>query len=158
MQTLYQSLLVLHIASFIAATGAVIITFVSYNQFWRLHAANKEQGIAAFSSFQKTQTVGLLGLLIAVLAGITMELVVKGAHTELLWFKVKMFFVILLFVNGFTIGRTSAIRLQKLIAGEDEILSSKSAIEKLKRNFRIFQCTQLLIYLVIIIMVAFRFS
>jgi hypothetical protein len=64
-----------------------------------------------------------------------------------------------LFVNGFTMGRIYNEKLAKLISMEASLdLPSSSDITKLKRGLQRFQITQLLIFVLIIVMVVFKFS
>jgi hypothetical protein len=158
MQSLYHILLVLHIAGFITAVGTLVSSLVSYNQFWRLYAINKEQGKAAFNSFLKTRTLGAISLLVTIFAGIGMEIVVAGAHRTFLWFKIKMLLIVLIIINGFLLGRITNKKLKKFLIGSDETLISGKEITKLKRAIVIFQYSQLFIFLLIIIMMGYRFS
>ena len=157
MQILYSSLLTLHILSFIAAMGTVLVSLFSYRQFWKLYAIDSVQGKAAFQSFLKTRTIGMIGLFMAILAGLSMEFTVSFAHAQSTWFRIKMFLVLLLFVNGFTQGRITTLRLQKLVS-EQGLAAPPIRVSKLKRACDLFIYTQLTIFLLIIIMAAFRFS
>jgi hypothetical protein len=158
MQTLYQTLLALHITGFTAAIGTLISSLVSYNQFWKLYAINREQGKAAFNSFLKTRKVEMIGLLVTILAGIGMVIIMGGTYDKFLWFKIKMPLVLLILINGILFGRTTVKKLQKFITGTQETLTSAKEIVKLKRVTGIFQYSQLFIFLLIIILAAFRFS
>jgi hypothetical protein len=158
MQIMYHTFLVLHIIGFVAAIGTGATGIVAYHQFWKLLALNRAQGIAAFKSFLKIRMLGLFGLLTTIIAGVLMEAFVHGAHAESLWFKIKMFLVLALLINGFTIGRTSSEKLNKLISGNDETLLTEPKMKKLKRETYVFQYSQLIIFFFIIIMAAFRFN
>src|SRR5579871_1280537 len=133
MQILYSSLLTLHILSFIAAMGTVLSSLFSYHQFWKLYAIDSEQGKAAFQWFLKARTVGMIGLFMAILAGLSMEFTVAFAHAHFTWFRIKMFLVLLLFVNGFTGGRVTTLKLQKLVSG-DGFEAPPVVVSKLKRE------------------------
>jgi hypothetical protein len=155
---IYQSLLALHIACFTIAIGTLVSSLATYNQFWKLYSLNSNQGNSAFRFFLKTRKVGMFGLFFAILAGLSMELIAGGSHTHYLWFKIKMCLIICIFINGFTIGRIFTLGLQRLFDGVSQRPFSIVEIDKLKRGTHIFQYTQLLIYFLIIIMAAFRFS
>jgi uncharacterized membrane protein len=157
MQTLYHLLLALHIVGFITAIGTLVSSLVSYNQFWKLCALNADQGKAAFKSFLKTQKVGMIGLLVAILAGLGMEVIVAGAHHTFLWFRIKMPLVALILINAGLLGRIATKRLQKFSTGNEEIIKSGEEIVKLKRTTAVFQYSQLFIFVLIVIMMAFRF-
>jgi hypothetical protein len=87
-----------------------------------------------------------------------MEIIEAGAHMYFIWFKIKMSLIILIFFNGFIVGRGVTLRLQKLIDPNQQKKYSEAEIEKLKDNTHIFQYTKILIYMLIIIMAAFRFN
>ena len=157
-QWLYQTLLTLHIACFVTAIGTLVLSVAAYNQFWRLYGIDKEQGKSAFRSFLNTRKVGMYGLFFALLAGIAMEVTAGGAHSYYLWFKIKMCLIVCLFINGFTLGRTATLNLQKLVEKQPGDPFSEEQIEKLKKRTRLFQLTQLFIYGCIIVMAAFRFN
>jgi hypothetical protein len=149
-------LLTLHILAFIAAMGTTLLRAFSFHQLWKLYAIGDSQSMAAFQWFLKTSTVGMIGLFVAILAGLSMEFTVSFAHAQFTWFRIKMFLVVLLFINGFTQGRISTLRLQKLFA-EKSAEPPPIKVTKLKRACDLFIYSQLTIFLLIIIMVAFRF-
>lgn len=158
MQTLYQTLLVLHIASIAIAIGMTLANFIAFKQFWKLYASNKEQGILAFRGINKFNLFGMLSLFLAILTGIAMLWVVQWTFGQLLWFKIKMALVALLFLNGFTMGRINNEKLRKLISATKTLDKLPDDVAKLKRNLAIFQSGQLVIFLLIIFMVVFKFT
>jgi hypothetical protein len=60
-QVIYQTLLTLHILSFITALGTLVSSVFSYDQFWKLYAIDKDQGKSAFQYFLNTRKVGMFG-------------------------------------------------------------------------------------------------
>ena len=100
----------------------------------------------------------MIGLLVTILAGIGMVIIMGGTYDKFLWFKIKMPLVLLILINGILFGRTTVKKLQKFIAGTQETPTSAKEIVKLKRVTGIFQYSQLFIFLLIIILAAFRFS
>jgi hypothetical protein len=136
--------------------GTVILSLFTYHQFWKLYAIDAGQGRAAFRWFLKTSAAGMIGLFAAILAGLSMEFTVDFAHTHFTWFRIKMFLVLLLFLNGFIRGRVTNLKLQKAVSGEGPD-APPVVLAKLKRDCDLFIYTQLVIYFFIIVMVAFRF-
>jgi hypothetical protein len=157
MTTLYQIAKILHIYGFITAIGVSAATYFAYNRFWKLYGTNKEQGIAAFKAFTYLQTIGLLGLVFVLLAGFTMLFLIDWAFVSVLWFQIKLGLVVLIFVNGFTLGRTSTLRLQAFISGSTTDARSTVVKDKLKIRLQTFLLLQLLIYATIIVLSVFRF-
>jgi hypothetical protein len=158
MMTAYQVVKTLHVIGFIIAIGITLATYFSYNKFWRLYDTDRDKGLAAFKIVASVQRVGLIGLLIVLLAGFTMLFLVHWTYLSFLWFQIKLGLIVLLFVNGFTLGRISALRLNSLIEHENSNTISKTETDHLRIRFRTFQLLQLLIYALIIIMSVFRFS
>jgi hypothetical protein len=152
MHTFYLTAKTFHIIGFIAAIGVTLATFFAYRQFWKLYAHNAEQGLAAFKTFKQLQIIGMLGLMIVLIAGIFMLVVADWAFIQFFWFKVKLILIGLLFVNGFTFGRTSTLELEAFLTNP----LRPSEAKKLQNKLRTFQVIQLSIYLVIILLSVFR--
>lgn len=151
---IYNAVKMLHIIGFATAFGITLATFFAYNRFWRLYEISREQGLAAFKALTFLQRVGASGLMLVLLAGITMLALSKWSFTSLLWFQIKLGLIALIFVNGFTLGRTSTIKLDHFINqgvhGGDDAL-------KLQVNLRRFLLIQILLYIAIIFLSVFRF-
>jgi hypothetical protein len=157
LETLSKVLLVVHLLALATAMGITLANYVMFRQFWRLLALNKEQGLAAFRAISTLQIFGIVGLLLLILTGIGMLAIYQWTFISLLWFQVKLVLVALLFVNGFSLGRTQSLKLQSLLSSEPASQQPQPDIALLNRNFRIFQLTQLTIFGLIIIASVFRF-
>jgi uncharacterized membrane protein YbjE (DUF340 family) len=157
-QTILQISLVLHLIALAMAVGITIANAVAFKQFWKLYDANKEHGLAAFRAITKFQLFGIVGLSLLILSGITMLWLSQWTFVELLSFKIKMSLVVLLFVNGFTLGRTTTLKLQKLLSEEKQPDELQTETTRLRRNLQIFHLTQLSIFTMIIIFAVFRFT
>jgi uncharacterized membrane protein len=153
MHTIYLLAKVLHIAGFIVAAGVSLCTLIANNQFWKLYAKNNEQGLAAFRAFKVLQVVEGLGFLSILIGGITMGGLASWAFAYQFWFKVKLGIIVLLLVNGFTLGRISTQQLGALLAKN----SSETTDEvRVKNSLRMFQIVQLILFAVIILLSVFR--
>lgn len=158
-QNLYQIAKTFHVAGFITAAGVTLCTFVAYNQFWKLYAVNKVQGLAAFKAFQLIQTIGMIGLILVLIAGISMLAIMDWTFTQALWFQLKLGLIGLIFLNGFTLGRTSTLQLQAFLAKETATTEETSQnANRLKNRLRTFQIIQLCLYAVIILLSVFRIA
>jgi len=156
--TIFNLLLVLHICGIAVAIGMTVANFIAYKQFWKLYAISKDQGVLAFRGVTKFNLFGMLSLFLVILTGIGMLWLIHWYFAELFWFKIKMTMVLLLFINGFTFGRINNVKLAKLISEKETPGPLPDNIEKLKRNLQIFQSTQLILFLIAIIMVVFKFT
>jgi hypothetical protein len=157
-QTILQLALVFHLVALGMAMGITLANAVANNQFWKLYDKSKEQGLAAFRATMKFRVFGMIGLALLILTGVVMLWAVHWTLVELLWFKIKLFLVFLLFVNGFTLGRTTSEKLEKVLKAENNSGGVHLETIRLRRNIQIFQLTQLGLFISIIILAVFRFT
>ncbi len=155
-QILLHLSLVVHIIAISMVVGITIANFVAFKQFWKLYAVNRDQGLSAFRAISNFQLIGMIGLLLLILSGITMLYLVEWSFFSLLWFKIKLSIILLIFVNGFTMGRIQTIKLQAFLSDEKTSTESQHDIGKIKRNMKIFHLTQLTLFVIIIIVSVFR--
>jgi len=157
-QTILHTTLVVHIVGISMVLGITIANYVAFKQFWKLYDINKEQGLSAFRAISKFQVVGITGLLLLILSGTIMLYLFQWTFYELLWFKIKLCLVLLIFINGFTMGRIQTLKLIAFLSEARAPSESPKDIALLKRNLRIFHLTQLLLFFLIIVVSVFRFS
>lgn len=158
MQAVLQITLTLHIIALAMAIGITLANAIAQNQFWKLYDTNKEQGLAGFKATTKFRAFGIIGLMVSILTGLVMLWLFNWSMTELLWFKIKLGIVVLLFVNGFTIGRTTSDKLDAILNSEKNADDLKPETIRLRRNMQVFQLTQLTMFIIIIILAVFRFN
>lgn len=156
MQTLYQVVKTLHIFGFITAIGITIANLIAYQQFWKLYIRDREQGISTFKVVQKLQVAGMAGMAILLLTGITMLAFIHWSFIALLWFQIKLGLVVLLFLNGLTLGRTSAMSLQALMKQESP--ASEVVVQAIQDRTRVFFTIQLILFSIIVVLSVFRFT
>jgi hypothetical protein len=157
-QSIFNIALVLHLIALSMAIGITVANYVAFQQIWKLYDSNREQGLAAFRSIAKFRLVGIVGLLTLIVTGITMLYIFQWTLASMLWFKIKLSIVVLIFVNGFTLGRIQNEKLDKFLLAEGQLRASQIDAAKLKRNLEIFNLTQLLLFVLIIIVSIFRFT
>lgn len=157
MQSIYLQAKTLHILGFITAIGVTFSTFLAYKQFWKLYHISPDLSFATFKTFQNLQIAGMLGLLVVLLAGISMLILADYSFTRLVWFQIKLGFVVLIFVNGFTLGRASTLQLNALM---EKRANKGDSVEAGKLELRVntFQAIQLSLYAIIILLSVFRIS
>ena len=156
--TIYPLLLILHLSGMAIAAGITFANFIAYKQFWKLYSINKAQGVLSFRGINKFNLFGMLSLFLTILSGMGMLWMVDWVFVQLLWFEIKLTLVVLLFVNGFTMGRINNEKLANLISIKDDPNPLPDDVDTLKRNLQIFQGTQLILFLLIIILVVFKIN
>lgn len=143
-----------HIGAFILAIGIVACTFIAYRHFWVLFSEDPEKGVSVFRSFNRIQTSGMVSLAVVLLAGVAMLLLMDWRLLELRWFQIKLGLVALIFLNGFTLGRSSTLQLTEFLASAGDF--DRAELNRLRQKLRLFQIIQLLIYGAIIVVSVFR--
>lgn len=154
MAFLYLFLKTLHIFGFVVAYGINICTFFAYRHFWKLYDKSRESGLAAFRTFRPIYSIGMCGLITVITAGIVMIVIAGAGILQPAWFRWKLALVILVFINGFTYGRTATLALYAIT--DDTASRSDILVAQTRRNLRRFQLVQMVIYAVIIALSIFR--
>jgi hypothetical protein len=151
---LYQIFKFIHISGFILGIGVILSTTIAFTHFWNLYYVNKDQGIASFKAFSNVQKFGMIGLLLVLVGGITMLGIAKWSYVDLRWFQIKLVLVVLMLVNGFTLGRTSTLQLQEFLKNASTDVEVARALQS---KIRLFQIIQISIFATIILVSVFRF-
>lgn len=159
MQTLYLVLKTLHIYAFIAAIGVTLASLLAYRKFWQVYDSDRTQGVSAFPIVEALQIAGMIGMGVLLLAGIGMLAISHWSFIGLSWFQIKLALIALLFVNGATIGRTSATKLKGLIESP-RVPSESSEVEvaAIRSRVQLFFSIQLALFAAIVFLSVFRFN
>jgi hypothetical protein len=163
MNTLF--LLVFHIIGFSLMAGTTAVDFLCYSQFWKQYAIDKRGGSAVLAVLSKFRFLFMIGFLLLLLSGIGMVVLSHGLFAAQAWFRIKMIFVLLIFLNGMIVGRRLAVKVREGVAMEiagnlpgTAILTSQEHMAELKAKLRIFHIMQLLFFLCIFILSAYKFN
>lgn len=156
--SIYNLFKILHIIGFTAAIGITIATYLAYNQFWKLYRYNNAMGAAAFRTFRLLQIAGMIGLTLVLVAGICMLALTSWAFMHQIWFHIKLTLVLLIFVTGFTIGRTSTLKLKNFLAKDQSGSGMNDEARQIRSRLRTYHIIQLFLYASIIVLSVFRFT
>ncbi|HMJ71112.1 MAG TPA: hypothetical protein VK508_19565 [Cyclobacteriaceae bacterium] len=157
MHTLYLILKTFHILSFVIIIGITLANVIAYHQFWKIYEQDHAKGIATFAIIRGFFKAGMIGMIVVLLAGISMLAISEWSFVQLLWFKIKLGLIGLIFVNGLTLGRTSAMKVQALVEGGNTT-NDPAELSSIQSRTRLFLILQLLIFVTIIILSVFRFT
>lgn len=149
--------LMVHLVALTMAVGVAIANAVVSSQWWKLYDGNREHALTAFEATKKLQTIGLIGLVLLIISGFTLLGLYRGGYGGQLWLQIKMAVVLLILLNRFTLGRSTNSKLERMIRGEQPS-SDLSYNLRLKRNSKIFHLTQLSLFVIIIVLAAFKFN
>jgi hypothetical protein len=157
-QTVLNIALVLHLIAMSMVIGVVIANYITFKQLWGLYDENSESGLSAFRRISKLQVAGMIGLLLLILSGLTMLYLFHWTLVSLFWFRIKLLIVVLILVNGFTMGRIQTVKFQTFLSEKRESGQLRTDTGKLRRNLQIFNLTQLSLFLLVIVFSVFRFN
>jgi hypothetical protein len=157
-QTFLHLGLTVHLIALTMAVGVTIANAIATNQFWKLYDRNSAHGLSAFRAIKKFQVIGMIGLLLLILSGITMLWLYNWAYGEQLWFKIKMTCILLLLINGFTVGRITTLRFERMLMEDGHQEGLKQDTLRLRTTSKLFHLIQLSLFAFIIILASFRFT
>jgi uncharacterized membrane protein SirB2 len=159
MQTFYLVLKTLHIYAFIAAIGVTLASLLAYRKFWHVYDKDRTQGLSAFPIVEALQVAGMIGMGVLLLAGIGMLAIAHWSFVQLSWFQIKLALIVLLYVNGSTIGRTSAAKLKGLMeSAQLPSENSEAEVAAVRSRVRLFFSIQLALFAAIVLLSVFRFN
>ena len=159
MQTFYLVLKTLHIYAFIAAIGVTLASLLAYRKFWHVYDKDRTQGLSAFPIVEALQVAGMIGMGVLLLAGIGMLAIAHWSFVQLSWFQIKLALIVLLFVNGSTIGRTSAAKLKALMeSAQLPSENSEAEVAAVRSRVQLFFSIQLALFATIVLLSVFRFN
>jgi hypothetical protein len=98
------------------------------------------------------------GIALLIISGFIFMHITKGAFRSQLWFQIKIIFVVLIILNGLFVAKPLGKRLKAVLNADKEISIIKAEAEKIRRRAFLFYCVQLTFFLIILIMVSFRFT
>jgi hypothetical protein len=155
--TLLHTFLVLHIVGLVLAGGVSISNLIIFKELWAQYESHNPDSSTVFKTISKLQPLGMAGLMLLILSGISMLATVHWSFLSMRWLQLKLVLVVLIFVNGFTLGRTQALKLAALMS-ENKKKDEPADVALLRRNFRLFQLTQLSLVLLIVVLSIFKFN
>lgn len=155
MEIFYLILKTLHVYAFIAAIGVTLASLIAYRKFWLVYDKDPAHGLSAFPIIQGLQVAGGIGMGVLLLAGIGMLAIAHWSFIDLTWFQVKLGMIALIFINGATTGRTSAMQVKGLMENAQPPYA-KSEVPAIKSRVRLFFSIQLALFAAIILLSVFR--
>jgi len=150
--------LVLHIAGLSTMAGTAVVDFFCYQRFWKQYPTGKEKAAVILPLLATFRFLFAGGFLLLLISGIAMVALSHGLFAEQLWFRIKMGVILLLFINGVAIGGRTARKLRKVVEADLAGANAGGGPEKLKGRLRTIQIIQLLLFLTIFVLSAYKFN
>lgn len=151
-QTLFQSLIVLHLIGFLLFAGSTIADFIGIRQFWKQYALDASKAPAVLQAMSFFPLVMRIGIGVIILSGIGIMFMTSGVFGEQIWFRIKFGLVLLVIANTLLVGQRQRSKLKKAL------IADTSAPESVKRNLNRFHLTQIVCIFIIILLSVFKFN
>ena len=157
-QTFYHTALVLHIIGLSMLAGTTLADYILTKQLWKQYETDKSKGLAINQVRAKFALMFGIGFLLLIISGVTMMGITSGVFGEMLWFRIKFGLLILIIINGLTVGRRQSTKLRKLLSAEAAGTNVDAQLLKVKVNTSWFHVSQMVIFIIIFVLSVFKFA
>ncbi|MEH6305896.1 hypothetical protein RYH73_09605 [Olivibacter sp. CPCC 100613] len=155
--TLYNSALVLHIIGITVMAGTTFIDFITTQAFYRLYSSNRSESFVLENYLQKLQRFLGIGMLLLLISGITMMVKLHELWGAQLWFRIKMVLLLIIIFNGLGLRRRLGNELRRWMTDNTSV-ATKEQRPRAIRNLTWVQVIQLILFLVVFVLSAFKFN
>jgi len=152
---LFPICLTLHLLALATTAGGTLAEYVAYAAYWSSLKRSEDSAALRRLMDRLARLIGLGGAVL-ILSGIGMMALTNGIFGEQLWFRIKFALVILLILNGLLVGRRLGIRLRK--TADNNASSSTIGLSGIRSRLNRFHLSQLVLFLLIIFLSAFKFN
>lgn len=154
-----KSGLVLHLTGIIMMIGITIASLVILQQSSKLFNGETDKALLVLKGTAAYPMLQIIGAILLLAGGVIMMTAYHGVLMYALWFKIKLAILALIIITQLFIGRPVIRKLRKIISGyQNGVETDGAAFRNNNRQLRAFNALQLLFFLFIIILSAFRFS
>jgi uncharacterized membrane protein SirB2 len=158
MQDLYNTVLVAHIIGLTMLAGTTLVDYITTGYFWKQYALDKQNGITIQQTISRFQFLPAIGLLLLIISGVGMMALTRGIFGEQIWFRIKFGLVIIIIVNALAFGRRQGSKLKKLLSSDNPGENNDLRLLKIKTNLRWFHIIQIILFIVVFVLSAFKFN
>lgn len=154
--TLRQVLLVLHLSGLVLMAGTTITELVVFHSFVSLL---KKQNKAAHSLFSLLSGLGwllLAGGVALLFSGIGLTILSESVYLQQLWLQIKLGLILLLPLNGLMVGSRQMKQVKNSLLSEG--IGLDVAVHPAIRKLTLFHSSQLILFLIIIVLAVFKFT
>ncbi|HEY0678590.1 MAG TPA: hypothetical protein VGD17_09900 [Chitinophagaceae bacterium] len=157
MYYLLRSGLLLHLVGITLLAGTMVASFATYRHIWQFAYNDNSRALLLVKSVRRLRLLQIIGSILILAGGMMMLAVYKHQITQQTWFKIKMVILILIILNPFILARPAAKKLAKAL-NENEELPGATIINGLRRKLNLYHIFQLLLFLIIFILSAYRIN
>jgi len=152
---LFPVCLALHLLALVTMAGVTLVDYVAYAAYWKSLERSEDPAALRRLMDRLPRLIGI-GAAILILSGIGMMALTNGIFGEQLWFRIKFGLVILLILNGLLIGRRLGTRLRRITG--NKVSYSVNELGGIRSRLNRFHLSQLVLFLLIIFLSAFKFN
>ena len=154
---LYNIALVTHVVGITLAAGATFFDFVIVSIHWQNRSKSILDSFVSETILNNVLRVLGVGMLLIILSGIGMMIFLHGVWGQQTWFRIKMVILVLIIVNAIVFRRLLGVRFQKLLSAEAGDVASQQLLD-VRRNIKIVQVVQMVLFVVIFVLSVFKFN
>ena len=152
---LFPTCLTLHLTALVLMAGTTLVDYLAYSSLWKSFE-REERPVALLRMMVKLPRVSGIGAALLILTGVGMMALTHGIFGEQLWFRIKFGLVILLILNSLLVGRRQGLKLHKMLNTGKPLIGEE--IDRIRTVLTRFHLSQLLLFLFIIFLSAFKFN
>jgi uncharacterized membrane protein len=153
---LFPACLTIHLMALTVFAGITLVDYLAHLSLYNAIAQNKRPE-ALLNLMARLPRLAGIGAALLILSGFGMFGLAHGIFGEQLWFRIKLGLVVLIILNSLLIGRKQNGKLQKIFATGGS-LNMSAEILMIKSRLNLFYLLQLLLFVLIIFLSAFKFN
>ena len=115
-QIFFQVLLILHLTGLTLMAGTTGTDYIVFRMFLKLFDKEKERSLNLLDLKKKLSILLAIGAALLLLSGTGLFIITDGLFIHQIWFKIKLFLVLALILNGFLVGTRQELKLKKGIS------------------------------------------
>jgi len=138
--------------------GVTLVDFILFKQFWKHLKSDKKEGLAINAAMSKLPALFGIGVILLILSGVGMMAITNGVFGEQVWFRIKIALVVIIIINGLTVGRRQGAKLRKILPEVTSENDIDSRLLKIRVRLRRFHISQLALFIIIFVLSVFKFN
>ncbi len=167
MQTLHQIALITHIVGITVMAGTTLVEYLLTKHFWKLYVSDRSRAITSHEDGFNFHLLVDIGVIFLILSGVTMLVIFQGIFAKQIWFQIKIGLIIIIAINGSTVGKRQNVKLKGLMSLEKLNFQQghslgqenrKEDLRKVKNRLDLFYISQLCMFLIIFTLSVFKFN
>lgn len=153
---LYHGFVMLHIIGLVTIAGTTMIDYITFRLFWNLQAKGDDKCVGLLPIMSHFGTIIRTGVAVSLISGVVIVVQSHGAWSGQLWFKIKMFVVLMLLINGIFVGHRQGVKLRETAARYEPGFAQQ--VSGTRTRLEWFYRVQLTLFFAVILLSVFKFT